>query len=84
MKWLDPANGAGTFPLVVIYKLMKGLSEWEPNIEKRYKHIVENMIYTCELQSRNVFLWLCGVDPKDKYITNTYWGSFLDKDFDFH
>jgi hypothetical protein len=84
LKWLDPCNGAGTFPFVVIYKLMNGLSEWEPNIEKRYKHIIENMIYTCELQSRNVFLWLCGVDPKDEYTTNSYWGSFLDTEFDFH
>jgi adenine-specific DNA-methyltransferase len=84
LKWLDPANGAGTFPFVVIYKLMKGLSVWQPDIELRYKHIVENMIYTCELQSRNVFLWLCGVDPKDQYTTNTYWGSFLDDSFDYH
>lgn len=84
LKWLDPANGAGTFPFVVIYKLMNGLVEWEPDEEKRYKHIVENMIYTCELQSRNVFLWLCGVDPKDEYTTNTYWGSFLDEGFDKH
>jgi site-specific DNA-methyltransferase (adenine-specific) len=84
LKWLDPANGAGTFPFVVIYKLMKGLEEWEPDLEKRYKHIIENMIYTCELQSRNVFLWMCGVDPYDEYTTNTYWGSFLDKGFDYH
>jgi len=84
LKWLDPANGAGTFPFVIIYKLMIGLIEWEPDTEKRYKHIVENMIYTCELQSRNVFLWLCGVDPKDEYTTNTYWGSFLDEGFDYH
>jgi site-specific DNA-methyltransferase (adenine-specific) len=84
LKWLDPANGAGTFPYVVIYKLMNGLSEWEPDVELRYKHIVENMIYTCELQSRNVFLWLCGVDPKDEYTTNSYWGSFLDEGFDYH
>lgn len=84
LKWLDPANGAGTFPFVVIYKLMNGLAEWEPNAEKRYKHIVENMIYTCELQSRNVILWLLGVDPKDEYTTNTYWGSFLDEGFDKH
>ena len=84
LKWLDPANGAGTFPFVIIYKLMNGLSEWEPNEEKRYKHIVESMIYTCELQSRNVFLWLCGVDPKDEYTTNAYWGSFLDEGFDRH
>ena len=84
LKFLDPCNGAGTFPFVVIYKLMNGLSKWEPDIEKRYKHIVENMIYTCELQSRNVFLWLCGVDPHDEYTTNAYWGSFLDEGFDKH
>ena len=84
LKWLDPCNGAGTFPFVIIYKLMNGLKEWEPDTEKRYKHIIENMIYVCELQSRNVFLWLCGVDPKDEYTTNTYWGSFLDKEFDEH
>lgn len=84
LKWLDPCNGAGTFPFVVIYKLMNGLKDWEPDVEKRYKHIVENMIYVCELQSRNVFLWLCGVDPYDEYTTNTYWGSFLDEGFDKH
>lgn len=84
LKWLDPCNGAGTFPFVVIYKLMNGLKDWEPDVEKRYKHIVENMIYTCELQSRNVFLWLCGVDPYNEYTTNTYWGSFLDEGFDRH
>ena len=84
LKWLDPCNGPGTFPFVVIYKLMNGLSGWEPDENKRYKHIVENMIYVCELQSRNVFLWLCGVDPYDEYTTNTYWGSFLDEGFDRH
>jgi hypothetical protein len=84
LKWLDPANGAGTFPFVVICNLMNGLKKWEEDPEKRYKHIVENMIYTCELQSRNVFLWMCGVDPYDEYVTNSYWGSFLDDGFDYH
>lgn len=84
LKWLDPANGSGNFPFVVIYKLMNGLKDWEPDVEKRYKHIIENMIYTCELQSRNVFLWLCGVDPYNEYTTNTHWGSFLDEGFDKH
>ena len=84
LKWLDPANGAGTFPSVVIYKLMKGLQEWQPDVELRYKHIVENMIYTCEIQSRNVFLWLCAVDPKDEYTVNAYWGSYLDENFNYH
>jgi hypothetical protein len=84
LKWLDPANGTGPFPIMVIYKLMEGLKDWEPNEEKRYKHIIENMIYTCELQDRNVFLWLCAVDLEDKYVTNTYWGSFLEEGFDKH
>ena len=84
LKWLDPCNGAGTFPYVVIYKLMFGLKGVIDDDNLRYKHIVENMIYTCELQSRNVALWLCGVDPKDEYTTNTYWGSFLDEGFDYH
>lgn len=84
LKWLDPANGTGPYPAVVTYKLMKGLEEWEPDAEKRYKHIIENMIYTCELQAKNVFLWLCVADPFDEYTTNTYWGSFLDERFDKH
>lgn len=84
LKWLDPANGAGTFPSVVIYKLMNGLCKWQPDAELRYKHIVENMIYTCEIQSRNVFLWLCAVDPKDEYTVNAYWGSYLDDNFNYH
>ena len=84
LKWLDSCNGAGTFPFVIIYKLMNGLKEWQPDTELRYRHIVENMIYTCELQSRNVFLWMCGVDPYDEYTTNVHWGSFLNSDFDKH
>ncbi len=84
LKWLDPANGTGPFPIMVIYRLMLGLEEWQPDANLRYKHIVENMIYTCELQARNVFLWLCAVDPHDEYETNTYWGSFLGEGFDNH
>ena len=56
LKWLDPANGTGPYPIMVIYKLMVGLKDWEPDDEKRYKHIVENMIHVCELQPKNMFL----------------------------
>jgi hypothetical protein len=84
LKWLDPANGMGNFPLIVIYKLMKGLESWEPNVEKRYKHIIENMIYACELQPRNAFMYLSLVDPKDDLSVNLYCGSFLTEGFDYH
>ena len=46
---------------------MKGLQTWEPNDEKRYKHIMENMIYVCKLQVKNVFLYMYAFDPEDKY-----------------
>jgi hypothetical protein len=84
LKWLDPANGTGPYPIMVIYKLMKGLQEWEPNEELRYKHIIENMIYVCEIQPKNQFLYLCAIDPKDEYTCNVYTGSFLDESFDKH
>jgi site-specific DNA-methyltransferase (adenine-specific) len=84
LKWLDPANGTGPFPSIVVYKLMKGLKDWEPDEEKRYKHIVENMIYVCEIQPRNMFLYMCAFDPFDTYKLNVYTGSFLDEGFDYH
>lgn len=84
LKWLDPANGTGPYPIMVIYKLMVGLKDWEPDDEKRYKHIVENMIYVSELQPKNMFLYMCVVDPFDTYKLNIYTGSFLEEGFDYH
>lgn len=84
LKWLDPANGTGPYPLMVIYRLMNGLKDWEPDEEKRYKHIVEKMIYVCELQPKNMFLYMCAVDPWDMYQLNIYTGSFLEEGFYKH
>ena len=84
LRWLDPANGTGPYPIMVIYKLMNGLKDWEPDEEKRYKHIIENMIYVAELQPKNMFLYLCAVDPFDTYKLNIYTGSFLEDGFNFH
>lgn len=86
LKWLDPANGTGPYPIMVIYKLMNGLKNC-PGLEddeNRYKHIIENMIYVCELQPKNQFLYMCAVDPFDTYDLNVYTGSFLDEGFDKH
>jgi len=82
LKWLDPANGTGPYPILVIYKLMNGLKDWEPDEEKRYKHIIENMIYVCELQPKNMFLYMCAVDPLNRYSLNVHCGSFLEGGFD--
>lgn len=82
LKWLDPANGSGPYPILVIYKLMNSLKEFEFNDELRYKYILENMIYVSELQPKNMFLYMNAVDPLNQYKLNIYTGSFLEKEFD--
>lgn len=62
MKWIDPANGIGNFPVVIFYKLDEGLKTLGndktlgvdfSNDKQRRKYIIENMIYMIELQSNN-------------------------------
>ena len=83
-KWFDPCAGVGTFPSIVVQRLMKGLEKVIPNPEKRYGHIIENMIYVCELQEKNLFVFNCVFDLGDNNATNSYCGSFLDENFDNH
>lgn len=53
LKWLDPANGIGNFPVIVYYKLMEGLELIIPDSSERSKHIIENMLYMVELNPVN-------------------------------
>jgi len=39
--WLDPCAGLGNFHCIVLERLLISLSDWESDIEKRYKHIIE-------------------------------------------
>ncbi len=81
LKFLDPANGIGNFPVILVKKLMEGLKEWQPDSELRLKHILENQIYVCELQSKNMFIYLQLFDSENKYKLNFHRGSFLDENF---
>lgn len=82
LKWLDPCNGCGVFPSVVVSRLMVGLQAEFPNQVERYRHIVENMIHVCDIQAKNCFLHMVAFDPKDLFDMNIYCGSFLDEEFD--
>ena len=62
LKWLDPANGIGNFPVVVFNKLNEGLKKVGKradlkvdftNDKQRKKYIIENMLYMMELQGSN-------------------------------
>ena len=81
LKFLDPANGIGNFPVILVEKLMRGLEEWQPDSELRLKHILENQIYVCELQSKNMFIYLQLFDPENQFKLNFHRGSFLDENF---
>ena len=82
LKWLDPCNGCGVFPSVVVSRLMAGLQTEFPDQVERYRHIVENMIHACDIQAKNCFLHMVAFDPKDLFDMNIYCGSFLDEEFD--
>jgi HKD family nuclease len=84
LKWFDPCAGVGTFPSVIVQRLMKGLKKVIPNKNKRYRHIIENMLYVCELQAKNMFIFHCIFDRPNIFELNTYCGSFLDENFDKH
>ena len=84
LKWLDPCNGVGTFPAYIIKRLMIGLKDFIEDDCDRYKHIIENMIYVCEIQPLRLFLFHCTFDFTDEYELNTYNNSFLEKDFNKH
>jgi hypothetical protein len=82
-KWLDNSAGMGHLIKELINLLMEGLANWETDTEKRYKHIVENMIYLGELSELNCY-YLRLLIGKNKYKLNLYCGDSLSKNFDNH
>jgi len=53
-KFLDPASGIGNYPALAFHRLMGGLKDTIPDEYQRKKHILENMLYMCELNKKNV------------------------------
>jgi len=49
LKWLDIGAGNGAFSLNLYNRLMNNLSTAIPNNEARKTHILENMLYMCEI-----------------------------------
>jgi hypothetical protein len=84
LKWFDPANGIGNFPIRLIQRLLIGLADVEGFEDEnvRYKHIVENMIYACEIQPINMFAYMFFIDPNCEFDINIFRGSFIEAEFD--
>jgi hypothetical protein len=79
-KFLDPANGIGNYPALAFHRLMEGLKDAIPNEANRKKHILENMLYMCELNKKNIEVSRKVFDPEGVYALNLYQGSYLDLD----
>ena len=87
LKWLDPANGIGNFPVVVYYKLMDSLpDEYDKEgikystVASKSKHIIEKMLYMNELNKINI--GVCKrifklIDPRAT--PNMFQGDFLEE-----
>ena len=77
LKWFDPATGMGNFPIAVYLRLMKSLRKEIPNKNDRKKHILENMLYMCELNKKNVLICNQIFNIDNKYKLNLYKGDTL-------
>lgn len=55
-KWLDNSVGGGNFPMEVLKRLMVGLKDQIPNEDDRKRHIIENMLYFVDMQTKNIWL----------------------------
>ena len=74
-KWLDPAAGIGNFHIIIYYRLLKSLTIIK-DIEKRRKHIIENMLYFIELDPKYVDE-INKIFCSTKYNLNIFTGSFF-------
>ena len=80
LKWFDPANGMGNFPIAIYLRLMEGLKLVIKDEKERKKHILENMLYMSELNKKNVLICKQIFDINNEYKLNLYNGDSLDLD----
>lgn len=81
LRWLDPGCGTGNFSIILYYKLLDSLKDIIKDGDERKKHIIENMIYMVEIQSKNITV-LKSIFGDN---ANIYYENFLEyreKDFD--
>jgi hypothetical protein len=71
----------GNFPIAIYMRLMDGLANEITNVKKRKKHILENMLYMCEINKKNAFICKRIFDANDDFQMNIYRGNNLEADY---
>ena len=82
LKWLDFSCGIGNFPICIYFRLFQELKYVIDDDEKRKKHILENMLYMCELNKNNVKICKEIFDLNNEYKLNLYEGNSLIIDYE--
>jgi hypothetical protein len=78
LKWFDPASGMGNFQVALYLKLFEGLKQKIPDDFKRKKHILENMLYVSELNTKNIFIYKQIFDINNCFKLNINKGNSLE------
>jgi hypothetical protein len=78
LKWFDPACGMGNFQVALYLKLFEGLKQEFPNDYDRKKHILENMLYVSELNTKNIFIYKQIFDINNCFKLNINKGNSLE------
>jgi hypothetical protein len=78
LKWFDPANGMGNFPIAIYLRLMETLKDEIKDKNERKKHILENMLYMSEINKKNVLITKQIFDINNEYKLNIYEGDSLE------
>jgi hypothetical protein len=87
LKWLDPANGMGNYPVMAFLRLLKGL---EGKVKDPAKHIVENMLFMIDINGKNneiarkLFKKLAPNSEPNIEKIDPELGFFANKDFKFN
>lgn len=77
VRVFEPCSGKGGFLIDIVDRFMTGLSDRIPDASKRYKFIVEKMIYFADINPLNIFICKLLLNPLGKYKLNYYVGDTL-------
>lgn len=75
--WLDPCNGIGNYSICLYYRLYDKLKDKIKNCEERKKHILEKMIWTCEINDSNHIIYCRIMNRERLYSLNSINKDYL-------
>lgn len=77
---LEPCAGKGGFVIDIVDRFMDGMKELISCEKERYKKIVEECLYFCDINPTNIFVCRLLIDPMSEYNLNMFEGDTLKLD----